>query len=118
MLGLLLLAIAGSFAAERILSYREDWNTPHDDDRRDAAHALVNETLTLGSVAALPVLTAVASIGGVWPHDWPFILQVLAAVLAADLGITLVHLASHKIPAHGGCTRCTTASNAPTASTA
>lgn len=99
MLGLLLLAIAGSFAAERILPYREDWNTPHDDDRRDAAHALVNETLTLGSVAALPVLTAVASIGGVWPHDWPFILQVLAAVLVADLGITLVHLASHKIPA-------------------
>lgn len=28
MLGLLLLAIAGSFAAERILPYREDW-TPH-----------------------------------------------------------------------------------------
>jgi sterol desaturase/sphingolipid hydroxylase (fatty acid hydroxylase superfamily) len=99
LLGLLVLAIASSFAAERVLPYREDWNTPHDDDRRDAVHAAVNETLTLGSVAALPVLTAVASIDGVWPHDWPFILQVLVAVLVADLGITLVHLASHKVPA-------------------
>ncbi|MGQ0838474.1 sterol desaturase family protein [Actinokineospora sp.] len=99
LLTLLLLAIAASFAAERVLPYREEWNTPRDDDRRDAAHAAVNETLTLACVAALPVLTAVASIDGVWPHGWPFVLQVLAAVLVADLGITLVHLASHRVPA-------------------
>ena len=99
LLGLLLLALASSFAAERVLPYRQDWNTSHDDSRRDALHAAVNETVTLGSVAALPILTAIASIDGVWPHDWPFLVQVLIAVLVADLGITLVHLASHKIPA-------------------
>jgi hypothetical protein len=30
LLALLLLAIAASFAAERVLPYREDWNTPHE----------------------------------------------------------------------------------------
>ncbi|UUV35884.1 sterol desaturase family protein [Amycolatopsis roodepoortensis] len=99
LLALLVLAIACSFGAERVLPYHDEWNTPHDDDWRDTVHAAVNELLTLGSVAALPVLTAVASIEGVWPHEWPFVLQVLGAVLVADLGITLVHLASHKIPA-------------------
>ncbi|MGW5052623.1 sterol desaturase family protein [Actinokineospora sp. NPDC004072] len=99
LIGLLLLAIALSFTAERLLPYHADWNTPHDDDRRDVAHALVNETLTLAGVAALPLITAIASIEGAWPREWPFVLQVLAAVLVADLGITLVHLASHKLPA-------------------
>ncbi|UVS80415.1 sterol desaturase family protein [Actinokineospora sp. UTMC 2448] len=99
LLGLLLVAIACSFAAERVLPYRAEWNTSHGDDRRDVVHAAVNETLTLASVAVLPVLTAVASVEGVWPGHWPFALQVLAAVLVADLGITLVHLASHKLPA-------------------
>ena len=33
----------------------------------------------------------------VWPTQWPFALQVLVAIIAADLGITLVHYASHRI---------------------
>ncbi|WP_125777284.1 sterol desaturase family protein [Antribacter gilvus] len=98
LLGLLLLAIASSFLAERVLPYREEWNTPHDDDHRDTAHATVNETLTLASLIVVPVLTALTPFDGLWPHEWPFVLQVLAAILVADLGITLVHLASHKIP--------------------
>jgi sterol desaturase/sphingolipid hydroxylase (fatty acid hydroxylase superfamily) len=118
LLGLLLLAVATSFAAERVLPYREDWNTPHDDDRRDAAYAAVNESLTLVSLAVVPALTALILLDGLWPTEWPFVLQVLIAVLVADLGLTLVHLASHKFPPCGACKPCTTASNAPTASTA
>ncbi|MEU0509237.1 sterol desaturase family protein [Amycolatopsis sp. NPDC006125] len=99
LLGLLFVAVGASFAAERVLPYRDDWNVPHGDDRRDVAHAVVNETLTLAGLAVLPALTAVASIDGIWPGSLPFAVQVLIAVLVADLGITLVHLASHKVPA-------------------
>lgn len=99
LLPLLVLAIAVSFAAERILPYHDDWNRAHDDGPRDTAHAVVNELLTLGGVAALPLMAALIPAADVWPHRWPFAIQVLAAVLVADLGITLTHLASHKIPA-------------------
>ncbi|WP_439659394.1 sterol desaturase family protein [Lentzea sp. HUAS TT2] len=98
MLGLLLLAIASSFLAERVLPYRDDWNTPHEDGGRDVAHATVNELFTLSSLAIVPILTALTPFDHLWPGDWPFVLQVLLAVLVADLGITLVHLASHKVP--------------------
>ncbi|WP_174555098.1 sterol desaturase family protein [Actinomadura hibisca] len=97
LLGLLATAVACSFAAERVLPYHDPWNTPLDDGRRDTAHAVVNETLTLGSVAALPLLAALIPGDGVWPTGWPFAVQVLIAILVADAGITLVHYASHKI---------------------
>ncbi|MEJ2851918.1 MULTISPECIES: sterol desaturase family protein [unclassified Saccharothrix] len=99
LVGLVLLAIAVSFAAERVLPYRQEWNAARGDDRRDAAHAAVNESLTIASLAVVPVLTAITPFDGIWPGEWPFVAQVLAAILVADLGITLVHLASHKVPA-------------------
>jgi sterol desaturase/sphingolipid hydroxylase (fatty acid hydroxylase superfamily) len=99
LVGLVLAAIAASFAAERVLPYRQEWNAAHKDDRRDAAHATVNESLTIASLAVVPALTAITPFDGIWPGDWPFVVQVLFAILVADLGITLVHLASHKIPA-------------------
>ncbi|MBF6183228.1 sterol desaturase family protein [Nocardia otitidiscaviarum] len=98
LLPLLLIAIGVSFAAERALPYLDHWNTDHDDNRRDIAHAVVNELLNLASVAALPLLAALIPFEGVWPREWPFVAQVLIAILVADLGITLTHLASHKIP--------------------
>ncbi|ANN15504.1 fatty acid hydroxylase [Amycolatopsis orientalis] len=99
LVGLVFLAIAVSFAAERVLPYRQEWNAARGDDRRDAVHAAVNESLTIASLAVVPVLTAITPFDGIWPGEWPFVVQVLAAILVADLGITLVHLASHKIPA-------------------
>ncbi|MER7001192.1 sterol desaturase family protein [Streptomyces sp. NPDC000410] len=98
LLGLLLLAIGCSFAAERLLPYEDTWNTSlSGDGRRDVAHAFVNESLLLISVAAIPLLAATVTAADLWPHSWPFAVQVLAAVLVADLGITLVHYASHRI---------------------
>lgn len=94
---LLLVAVGLSFAAERALPYRPPWNTDRGDTRRDLAHALVNEGLLFASVAAVPVLSGVLTLTDLWPHDWPFALQVPAAVLAADAGITVVHYASHRI---------------------
>lgn len=99
LLALLAAAIAASFAAERILPYDGDWNTSHDDAGRDAVHVFVNETLILASVSVVPLLAGVVVLVDVWPSSWPFLAQMLIAILAADLGVTLVHYASHKIGA-------------------
>lgn len=93
----LAVAIIASFLVERVIPYRAEWNDDLDDTLRDRIHAFVNEMLILLSVAAIPLLAAVVPAPGVWPTSWPFLCQVLIAILVADLGITLAHLASHKI---------------------
>lgn len=90
-------AIAASFVAERVIPYDTSWNHDHADSWRDRIHAAVNESLIVASVAAIPVLAAVVPAPEIWPSHWPFVAQVVIAILVADLGITLVHLASHKI---------------------
>jgi sterol desaturase/sphingolipid hydroxylase (fatty acid hydroxylase superfamily) len=97
LVGLILTAAACSFTAERMLPYRREWNGALGDGRRDVAHAIVNETFILASVAVIPVLAAVTPFHRWWPASLPFIVQLLIAVLVADFGITTVHLASHKI---------------------
>ncbi|MGP3918834.1 sterol desaturase family protein [Nonomuraea sp. 10N515B] len=97
LLGLLLLAIACSFAAERALPYEDSWNESQADAGRDAIHSFVNESLILVSVAIIPLLAAFVPAASIWPHSWPFAIQVVLAVLVADIGITLTHYASHKI---------------------
>ncbi|MFC4057870.1 sterol desaturase family protein [Planomonospora corallina] len=97
LIGLLLAAIGCSFAAERALPDEAEWNSPAGDGGRDVAHAGVNELLLLISVGVIPVPAATVTVADVWPHSWPFVLQVLVAVSIADLGITLTHYASHRI---------------------
>ncbi|WP_043737291.1 MULTISPECIES: sterol desaturase family protein [Nocardia] len=97
LLALLAVAVALSFTAERLLPYQHAWNNSQGDSGRDGAHAFVNETLILASVAAIPALATLIPGDGIWPTSWPFLVQVLIAILAADLGITLAHYASHKI---------------------
>lgn len=97
LLAVLAVAIAASFLVERIIPYQVDWNHDHRDTVRDRIHVAVNEILVLASVAAVPLLAMINPAAGIWPTGWPFVVQVLIAVLVADLGITVVHLASHKI---------------------
>ncbi|PFX02721.1 hypothetical protein CJ469_02237 [Nocardia farcinica] len=113
LVALLAAAVALSFAAERVLPYRPAWNRSHGDAGRDTVHTVVNETLVLGSVAAIPALAALLPGTGIWPHSWPFVIQVLVAIVIADLGITLAHYASHHIgvlwrfhAVHHSVTRC------------
>ncbi|MCG5432626.1 sterol desaturase family protein [Mycobacterium sp. MYCO198283] len=94
---ILAVAIATTFLVERLIPYDPQWNHDRADGARDRVHVAVNETLILASVAAIPLLAAVVAAPQLWPHSWPFVAQVLAAILVADLGITVVHLASHKI---------------------
>lgn len=97
LLGILAVAITTAFVVERIIPYDPQWNHDRADSARDRIHVAVNETLILASVAAIPLLAAIIPAPQLWPHSWPFVVQVLAAILVADLGITVVHLASHKV---------------------
>ncbi|PPJ00265.1 sterol desaturase family protein [Nocardia cyriacigeorgica] len=97
LLVILAVAVAASFLVERIIPYQDIWNHDQGDCIRDRIHAVVNESLILVSVSAIPLLAAVVPTPGIWPRSWPFLLQVMAAILIADFGITAVHLASHKI---------------------
>ena len=90
-------AIATNFALEKIAPYDMTWNTNHGDRLRDVAHAVVNESLTAVGLISLPFIAAFMPTFGIWPMQWPLILQVLLAIVLADAGITLAHYVSHKV---------------------
>lgn len=94
---LIVLAISVSFVAERCIPYATEWNGCSADTGRDVAHAFVNESAFLLVVLVIPALSVVTPFHQWWPSAWPFVFQVLFAVLVADMGITLVHMASHRI---------------------
>ena len=97
LIGLLLVAIGTSFAAERVLPYTVEWNRPKRDRTRDLLHAVVNETANFSTLLLLPLLTTALARPGAWPSAWPFPVQLLLAVVVLDLGITLAHFASHRL---------------------
>lgn len=97
LLPLLLSAIGVSFVTERLIPYNPDWNRDHRDTGRDRIYAVVYEASVYASVALIPLLTALSPVSGLWPSGLPLWLQLLAAILVADLGITLCHFASHRI---------------------
>jgi sterol desaturase/sphingolipid hydroxylase (fatty acid hydroxylase superfamily) len=94
---LITVAIAVSFVVERLIPYAAEWNGRSDDTGRDVAHALVNESSFLLIVLVVPTLSLLTPFHRWWPSAWPFVVQVLFAVVVADMGITLVHMASHRI---------------------
>ncbi|WP_137821763.1 sterol desaturase family protein [Pseudomonas sp. D(2018)] len=98
LLVLLASAIALSFAAEAWLPYRREWNQDHRDRWRDVLHASVNEGLAGLGLLAIPFTASLIPTSGLWPDAWPLWLQLLIAVSVADLGITLMHLLSHRLP--------------------
>jgi sterol desaturase/sphingolipid hydroxylase (fatty acid hydroxylase superfamily) len=97
LLAVIAVAVACSFAAERAVPYEPEWNSPRGDAARDTAHAFVNETMILLSVAVIPLLAEITPFHSWWPASTPFVVQLLMSVLVADFGITTIHLASHKV---------------------
>lgn len=93
---LLLLAIAVSFAAERLLPFEREWNRDHGDSVTNFLHAVVNEISIFVSVLALPLVAAYVPGLDLWPHDWPIWIQLLLAILITDAGISLTHFFSHR----------------------
>lgn len=96
LLGLFVLAVGVSFAAERWIPFEPAWNSLRGDGRRDAGHTLVNEAIAFLAVGLIPGMALVRPWRGVWPHHWPLWAQVLIALLVADAGVTLAHYLSHR----------------------
>jgi sterol desaturase/sphingolipid hydroxylase (fatty acid hydroxylase superfamily) len=96
LLPLFALALAGSFAAEAWLPYERRWNDDHGDRRRDLLHALVNEAANVLALAGIPALAAWSPMAASAVWRAPFVLQLMFAIIIADLGITLAHRASHR----------------------
>lgn len=95
---LLLLAVLAMLAIERLIPWQPAWNRNPGDASADTLHALVNTALTYGGIVALPLLTALLPWPSLWPQHWPFVAQVIAAVLLLDLGIAAMHHLSHRLP--------------------
>lgn len=93
---LLFTAITLSFLIEQRWPYEERWNEPINDRWRDVAHAIVNESASVISIATIPVLAIWFGSEERWPGNWPLWLQLAFAMLVADVGITLAHYASHR----------------------
>lgn len=97
MAALILIAVGLSFAAERTLPYSAEWNEPIGDGGRDFAHAFINETSLLLTVLVVPLLAMLNPFSSWWPSSLPFVLQVLIAIVVTDVGVTAVHVASHRV---------------------
>jgi sterol desaturase/sphingolipid hydroxylase (fatty acid hydroxylase superfamily) len=93
---LLAVAILLSFCCEALYPYKQAWASGAGEGPRDYLHALVNETLNSVSIAAVPLLAGWLPSAGYWPSHWALHWQLLLAIPLADLGITLVHYASHR----------------------
>ena len=86
-----------SFLLEYLAPYDSAFNQPQGDVKRDFIHTLVNESLSVIGVMSVPLIASFIALPVVWPTELPLWLQVLLAVLIADVGITLAHYASHRI---------------------
>lgn len=95
--GLLMAFIVLAFIIENLVPYDAAFNKPQGDRKRDFIHALVNESLSVIGVVSVPVIASFLSLPSAWPTSFPLWLQLLIAVLIADIGITLAHYTSHKI---------------------
>lgn len=86
-----------SFLLETWLPYDVAFNVGQQDQGRDVVHALVNESLSILGVASVPVVAALIPLPTLWPTALPLWLQVVIAVVIADIGITLAHYVSHRV---------------------
>lgn len=99
-----LVALVGAFIGlafllEKLVPYDAAFNRSQGDTGRDWLHAFVNESLGFAGGLSVPLLAQWNPLPTLWPTSLPLWQQLLAAVLIADVGITLAHYASHKIDA-------------------
>jgi sterol desaturase/sphingolipid hydroxylase (fatty acid hydroxylase superfamily) len=94
---LLVTAVAVALLMERVLPYEASWNESHGDVGKDTTHGFVYELCSLGGLVWLQLIAWAVPWHGIWPREWPLCIQVLVAIIIADLGATLVHYASHRV---------------------
>lgn len=94
----LAIAVATAFLAERISPNFEQWNADHGDAGTNVLHAIVYEISNINATLLIPVVVWLFPFEGIWPRDLPLVVQLLMAVVFADIGFTLVHYYSHRWP--------------------
>lgn len=99
LLGLLIAFILFSFGFERFAPFDVRFNQSQGDGPRDFIHALVNESSSVIGVLSVPLIATLIPFTSVWPTFLPLWVQVIMAILIADVGITLAHFASHRVNA-------------------
>lgn len=97
LVGLVVVFIAIAFLLERWVPYDPTFNESRGDTRRDFLHALVNESMSIAGLLSIPLLAQLNPIPPTWPSASPLWLQLLLAIIIADIGITLAHFASHRL---------------------
>jgi sterol desaturase/sphingolipid hydroxylase (fatty acid hydroxylase superfamily) len=97
-IGLLIgLAVLLSLLAERVLPYEQAWNRSHADVGKDAAHGVLYELNNLIALLLLPVITLFNPWRGIWPSSLPIGVQLLLAIVVADVCLTIIHYLSHRV---------------------
>jgi len=92
----LVLALALTFASERIAPKHSEWNHDQHDTRTTIIHALIYEYNNVVGVLLIPLIVWLSPSLDLWPTSWPLLLQLLIAVVVADFAFTMVHMLSHK----------------------
>jgi sterol desaturase/sphingolipid hydroxylase (fatty acid hydroxylase superfamily) len=84
---------------ERVIPYEPSWNLPRGDIGLDSIYLVL--TLAASSVTQTIVTTAATGLAAwtalaLWPAGWALAAQVALALLISDLGLYLIHRASHE----------------------
>lgn len=99
-IGLLFAAAIGlSLLAEWALPYELAWNEGHGDTAKDVAHGVIYEISNVVAIFILPFITMFVPWQGVWPSSLPILVQLLMAIVIADICMTLIHYVSHRVGA-------------------
>jgi sterol desaturase/sphingolipid hydroxylase (fatty acid hydroxylase superfamily) len=98
LLPLFAVAVTLSFLVERWIPYAPEWNHRRGDLKRDIAHAVTTQTITVAGVLMIPVAAHMRPWRNPWPYHLPLWVQVVMTLFIADAGITLAHYLSHRVP--------------------
>ncbi len=96
---LVLTFIALAFLLEYAVPFDKNFNRSHGDRVRDFWHGLFNEGANVVGLLAVPIFLSLMALPSFWPETLPVWLQLLLAIFIADIGITLVHYARHRVDA-------------------
>ena len=94
---LVVIAVVGmTFAAERLAPFSSEWNLGGPDLGADGLHAVVNESVTVLGILAVPMMVDAVPMGGGWPTDATFAIRLVIGVTVLDAGVTMAHWLSHR----------------------
>ncbi|UQA54916.1 sterol desaturase family protein [Polyangium aurulentum] len=96
---ILMVAAIVVMALERLLPHARIWQRDQGDTRTDAWHFAGNLAVNQASAALYAVVHAkTGGALGLWPSNWPFVVQFVLGALILDLGLYAIHRASHMVP--------------------